>query len=866
VLSGSSTLRISALGPVTAERGGQLLVLGGPKQRAVFVAMALQPGRTVSVEALLGAVWGEEPALRAGKTLQVYVANLRRVLETDRAPSDPPSVVVTRGPGYALEVEPGAVDAVRFERGVERGRRLVTSGDPVEAARALREALGEWCGAPLAGLEALPVHGTAAPRLIELRLDALEACIDAELSIGLSAAVIPELEDLVREAPYRERLRGLQIRALYAVGRQRDALAAYQQARQTLIDDLGIEPGPELRDLERRVLEQDGSLDIATSARVARSAPTDEAVIRKRVSIVAAVSAGDLDRRAVRTTVDAHGGTVIEIGQDSVVAAFGVPRLRADDVDRAARLGLALAEGGLSVAVATGVVATSGSVASGAPLSRALELAARARRGTTAVDRITRDLLGGRATVEPAADGASTLGALTAPAPTEPAGPFVGRDAELELLTAAWHAVGRSRRPAVVSLVGEPGLGTSRLALELASRVEAPLLRVELDPTVEPEALLAWLSTAPDGSIVLFEHLHRAIRAASWAVARWMEVESPQAVVCIATATSDLRTTAPGWPGAVPLAVTLDLPPLDQEATRRLAAHLLGDEVAGSRAATVAAIAGGNPLFLRELAQHVLTVEDGASLPDRLGALVAGRVEQMTPPARRLLEILAVVGAPTGLEPLDDQVEDRTGAVDDLVLLGLVQVSDDGELTVPEVVAEVVLTLITDERAVALHEQAASAASTLTARALHLEYAASRSVSGADTSAASAAVDALAELAWRTWSRGDIESAVDAVHRAIAVAEGVPIDVIDSVRAARRRLATEVVAGRMGTPHVGQPSRASVGAWDAGRRVERELVEAATALAATTPHTLLRDQCHDIVKALSREEAGDERGSASSPT
>lgn len=861
---GESRFEVRLLGPVSAERGPRLLEIGGPKQRAVLATLALDPGRVVSVGALLDSVWGDDPPGGAAKTLQVYVANLRRGLEPDRAPGSPPAVLVTREPGYSLAVHSDQVDAARLEHAVTRARDLVAAGQLDDAARALRGALDDWRGAPLAGLEALPIHDASAARLEELRLDALELCCGAELELGFAGALIPELEALVHEAPYRERVRALLVRALYACGRQRDALSAFQDARHTLLEDLGIEPGPELRDLERRVLVQDRALDIvglATPRR--RQGQDDVAVVRKRVSIVAATGAA-LDAAALSSVAAQHAGTIIERGQELVVTAFGTPHLGLDDADRAAAMALALRDGGVAVGMATGFATAAGATVSGAPVSRAKELSASAPPGRAMIDATSRDLLAGRASVEPAG-GAWILLALRAlPPGSEATGPFVGRDGEVDLLASVWQVVERGRRSAVVTLVGDPGLGTTRLALELGARVQAPLLRVALDPTTAPEALLDVMSTASSGSIVLLEHVHRAPRTAAWALATWMDAMPETAVLFVATATPALRAAAPTWPGAVPLAMRLDVPPLDDEASARLAAHLLGDEVAGARAATVTALAGGNPLFIAELAQHLASGADPTEvLPDRLGTLVAGRIDRLGPAARRALEAVVVAGGAVDARRLDDLVREAGSDVDELVSARLVTIDDDGAITVHQIVADVVITAIPDERAVAFHERAAEVASSLTGRAAHLEQAARRS-SGADVgAAASAAIDALAELAWRNWSRGDVESSVDAVHRAVEIATRSSVDVVGSVRAARRRLASELVAGHLARHRFARSLRASVGAWDVNRPVELDLVEAARSIGGATSDVALRDRCEAIVAALASE-AGDQGSSESS--
>lgn len=863
-VGGDADFCIGLLGPVVAERSGRLLPLAGPKQRGVLAALALQPGRVVSVDALIAAVWGEDPAAGAAKTLQVYVANLRRALETARAPGAPPTVLLTREPGYLLDVTVEQVDGARFEWVVDRARALVQRGELREAAGALRDALGDWRGTALAGLESLPIHDRHAGRFRELRLDALELCCGAELDLGLHSPLVPELEALVDEAPYRERLRALLIRALYASGRQRDALSAFQQARRTLVEDLGVEPGPELQDLERRVLTQDPSLDVMPPTHAHHRVGPDEPAVRKRVSVVAAGSRAASDPRAVNALVGEHGGTVIERHDDTVVVAFGVPRLGVDDVDRAATLALALQRDGLSAGVATGVASAAGVAVSGAPIGRAMELAAGSSPGRASIDATTRELLGGRATVEPAGRGTFTLLSLSPlPPGIDDTGPFVGRDQEMELLTSAWHTIARAHRPGVVTLVGEAGAGASRLAAELAARVEAPVLRVVLDPTVAADHVLEQLSSAPNGSIVLLEHVHRSARTASWALSRWADGSSDRAVLCIATATPELRAAAPAWPGLLPLALTLDIPPLDDDAARRLAAHLLGDEVVGERAGAVAAIAGGNPLFVSELAQHMSAVTHPP--PQRLTAFVAARVDRIGAAARGTLEALAVLGGHTNVGALGGIESGAVATLDELVSARLLTVDDDGGIAMHEVVADVVMSALTDERAVDLHERAADAAPSLTARAAHLELAASRSpAGGGGRPTESRAVGALCELTWRTWSRGDIESAVDAAHRALGVASRADIDLVASLRNARRALASELVAGRLGAPR-GEPSlQVMVGAWDAGRPVEQDLVHAARSLAATSDAVAQRDRCEAVANALSPADAADHGSSASS--
>ena len=228
--------------------------LGTRKQRAVLALLALQPNATVPTDRLIDDLWGDQPPASARAVLQTYVAGLRKGLDGTGLE------VETRGPGYALAIDPLAVDTERFQRLVTAARKQAAAGERAVAAAALREALGLWRGRALEDFGSEPGLEDAAERLEALCIAATEERIEAELDAGSSAALVVELEALVAEHPYRERLRGQLMRALYLDGRQGEALEAYRAARTTLADDLGVEPGPELRRLERAILEHDPEL------------------------------------------------------------------------------------------------------------------------------------------------------------------------------------------------------------------------------------------------------------------------------------------------------------------------------------------------------------------------------------------------------------------------------------------------------------------------------------------------------------------------------------------------------------------------------------------------------------------------------
>ena len=240
------------LGAFEVVDGDRPVALGGPKQRALLAMLLLHRGEVVSTDRLVDALWGERASATAAKTVHVYVSGLRKALGDD--------LLVTRGHGYLLQAGPGRVDRDRFEELAAAGRAALEAGDPCTAVERFDAALGLWRGPPLADLAYESFAGAEIGRLGEERLAALEDRIDAKLALGEHARLTGELEGLVRENPLRERLQAQLMLALYRCGRQADALERYQQSRRMLIDQLGIEPGPALKELERAILAQDPSL------------------------------------------------------------------------------------------------------------------------------------------------------------------------------------------------------------------------------------------------------------------------------------------------------------------------------------------------------------------------------------------------------------------------------------------------------------------------------------------------------------------------------------------------------------------------------------------------------------------------------
>ena len=256
------------LGPLEVLANGRPLALGGAKPRAVLAVLLLHVNETVSVDSLIDALWGESAPNGAVQSVRVHISRLRKVLENGRAEGDPPSVLVTTAGGYELRVGDDNLDLSRFEGLFAEGQRALAEERPERAAELLGEALALWRGPALADLAFEPFAQAEAARLDELRVAALEDRIEADLALGRHAAVASELEPLIADHPLRERLRRLQMLALYRCGRQAEALEAYRAARRTLVDEVGVEPGAELRDLHEAILRQDPALDPPAAATV----------------------------------------------------------------------------------------------------------------------------------------------------------------------------------------------------------------------------------------------------------------------------------------------------------------------------------------------------------------------------------------------------------------------------------------------------------------------------------------------------------------------------------------------------------------------------------------------------------------------
>jgi DNA-binding SARP family transcriptional activator len=511
-------MRFGILGPLeVADDGGRRLELRGRKQPSVLAILLLHANEVVSPDRLVEDLWSGRGPATAATSLQAHVSRLRRALGDDRR-------IVTTAGGYLIRVAPGELDRERFEGLVEEGDAAISTGDSELAFEKLREALSLWRGPPLSDFQYDSFAQAEIARLEELHVRAVEQRVEAELALGREGQVVGELERLVLGHPYRERLRGQLMLALYRTGRQAEALDAYRKARATLVEELGIEPSTELRELHDAVLAQDPSLlrpgarsleqnKAETSERDQGASAVSEEVPepreeRKVVSVLVvklAESAGGSARRdpedlrallapyhaRVRAEVGRFGGTVEKLIGGEAIAVFGAPMAHEDDPERAVRAALAIRDWAaepncpqVRIAVDTGEAliaigsrsAPNGMMTAGDVVDTAARLQAAAN--TVLVGertyRATRDSVEYHSAEDAATGGSSPLPAWEAVRAWSPGvsaahsrTPLVGRVRELDLLVSTLTRVREEQVSQLVTLVGVPGIGKSRLVHEL---------------------------------------------------------------------------------------------------------------------------------------------------------------------------------------------------------------------------------------------------------------------------------------------------------------------------------------------------------------------------------------------------------------
>jgi DNA-binding SARP family transcriptional activator len=689
-------LEVLLLGPLEVRRDGEPLRLGGGKPRMLVADLALHLGEPVSVDRLIDDLWGERPPKSAPHAIETYVSQLRKL---DLALPNKP-------PGYVLELEPDRLDTVRFTERTAEGCALIES-DPESAGAILRGALSLWRGPALADFVFEPFSQTDIARLEELRQECLEGRIEADLAAGRHADLVSELEALVRAEPLRERLRRQLMLALYRNGRGPDALAAYRATREMLLDELGMEPGPELRELEAAILRQDESL-LVPAARVSVPRPAQ----RKLATIVAVEleePADALDPEAVHAlvakwheqtaaVVTRHGGRVQSVSDDAVVAVFGFPVAREDDALRAARAALELTgDVNVRVGVETGEVVADNALVAGGVLKRARTAARAAEPGTVLVGDQAAALLAHAARFD-----SSRLLEVAEDAPAFERrldAALVGRKGELATLKAALAEAIESGTCRAVQIVGAPGIGKTRLTRELAvasaeravtlrgacvaegaGSTYRPLLRIvreavgsvdaeTINTRMHDEAAAAVLAAglgagegtpSPPEVAWAFRRFCEALAAerplvvvfddVQWAEPTLLELVEQLAtrgagpILVLCLAREELLEERPSFLGG---AERIVLDALSPKQTTALLKQLIGDRpLSDELLARVVESAEGNPLFVEQLLAFV--AEEGTlvgrPLPPTIQALLAARLDRLGPGERAVLSRAAIVG------------------------------------------------------------------------------------------------------------------------------------------------------------------------------------------------------------------------------
>jgi DNA-binding SARP family transcriptional activator/streptogramin lyase len=388
------------LGPLEVEDDGRIVRLAGTKPRSLLALLLLNSNEAVSRDRLIDEVWGDEPPETVATAVQVHISQLRKALGRD--------VIVTQPPGYLIRVGDDELDLTRFEQAVTAAR----GAPPSETSELLSAALALWRGPPLAELDA-PFARAARARLEEQRLEALEQRIEADLELGRHAQLVPELEGLVRGHPLRERLRGQLMLALYRSGRQADALDAYRSGRRLLDEELGLEPGEELRRLERAILAQDESIAVSAPPPSRRPEPAHVPAgtvtflftdIEGSTRLVQTLGEGygallEQHHGLVRGVLESHGGEEVDTQGDAFFFAF---RRARDAVRGAVELQKQLADAHwpadavvrIRIGIHTGEPGLAETGYHGLDVVRAARISGSAHGGQILVSSATRDLVG----------------------------------------------------------------------------------------------------------------------------------------------------------------------------------------------------------------------------------------------------------------------------------------------------------------------------------------------------------------------------------------------------------------------------------------------------------------------------------------
>ena len=681
-------MQVRILGPFQLEEGGRQITVGGVRQRAVLADLVLNANEVMPSEQLLVELWGEDSPPSAANALQAAISRLRRVLPADR--------LITTARGYMLRLFPAELDVARFEQLVFEGRDALTAGAAAEAVHLLDQAMTLWRGQPLTDFRYEPFAQAEIARLEELRLTCLEERIEARLALGSAGELTAELRRLVSEHPLRERLHGQLMLALYRSGRQAEALEVYRDFRDTLREELGLEPLPALRKLEAAILRHDPVLSPGSATAAAPLARRPVTVMCVALEI-ASGSGMALDPEAhevvnahsvsgLTAVLERYGGRLASSASERLMGVFGVVTLHEDDALRAIRAslearnaltaeaGILLRRHGASLVCRFGLATGEALVGGSGPLgfagdvgARAATLAEAAGPGQILISRETQQLAA--AAIETDTAGPDRFLLLSAHAGVRPLAlrldaPLVGRDEEMRRLEAAYARAARERVTMTVAVIGEAGLGKTRLVREIAARLgpDVKVLIGQCHPygvgiTFWPlrdlvlqagghdseERIRALLDGEADAASIA-DRLHRAFGPGNqgrsgaaeifWAARRFLEalarsqsllvvfedlhwaeptfldlVESlaiqpgGSPIVLVCNARPELLEQRPAWAVETDRMISIELMPLGEGPAAALLEALTGDQrIPASTHARLIDTAGGNPLYLEQLA------------------------------------------------------------------------------------------------------------------------------------------------------------------------------------------------------------------------------------------------------------------------
>jgi DNA-binding SARP family transcriptional activator len=711
------------LGAIEVDVGGRGARIPRGRALSLLALLLVHRGAVVHLDRVVDELWEGAGPQHARNAVHVVASRLRSALGD--------GAIVSEGGGYAVALAPGALDADRFEEGFRRGRDELARGEPWEAVATLRQALALWRGPALADVRDERFAAPEIARLDDLWLACLAERVDADLACGRHVEVSGEIEALVREHPLRERVHGQLMLALYRAGRQADALAAYRSARDALVDGLGIEPSPALRELEAAILRQDVPAPAASPQPSADRLPVAQDARRRVTCVFSQLAYPDalsglepetlrsmLERYhdSVRAVCARHGGTVTELRSDAVLAAFGIPAAHEDDAQRALRAATELDVRSADLVpgmrtrcgVSTGdVVAPARDDATaaviGGVVADAERLARRAADGEIVISESTWRLVRHAARASALADGGLLLAALDPDAPAigrRLDRPLIGRDEEIERLRETFTGVVAERAPRVMTILGEPGIGKSRLVAELAAIAGEhatvltghcpaygdgvtywPLREIVLQAAGDRslDELATELGVAPSvarrlGTAVSAEHgeagdetrwaflqligalarvrpLVVVVDDVHWAEPALLDLlldvgarlrDTPVLLVCVAR--PDLLEARPAWASRIAHASSLTLGPLSPAASATLLGDVAGGDLGPDDERRIADAAGGNPLFLEQLVAYVGEQRSTDTLPPAIHALLAARLDRLDTGERSALALGAVAG------------------------------------------------------------------------------------------------------------------------------------------------------------------------------------------------------------------------------